>query len=122
MTGSEVEALVEAELLQIADESVVKSIHALRVTPYPVKRGWDYGLPEESYVCWTVLEHRASNTCIAYCSQGFGPFYPWGLVSIEGEFMNMGMDSQWYLKLEDAFRVSKACDEPLPEDYELRWD
>jgi hypothetical protein len=48
--------------------------------PNPVMRGWDYGTDDEAYPCWSLLEHKASNTGIAYCESGFGPGSPWGLV------------------------------------------
>lgn len=120
MTSSEVDALVETELSRIADEALADSIRALRVTPYSVKRGWDYGSTGESYECWTVLEHPASNTGIAYCLQGFGPSDPWGLVFLSGEYMSIGMDANWYAVLEDAFRESMAWNGTAPEDYEVR--
>ena len=74
--------LVEREILRISDKNLVQRIRELLVVPYPVERGWDYGAIDEQYVCWTVLEHPASNTGIAFCEKGFGPSDPWGLVSI----------------------------------------
>jgi len=66
----------------------------------------------------TVIEHRESNTGIAFCNQGFGPAYPWGLVFLSGEHMSIGMDSGWFISLEQAMRDSMAWDEPNPEGYE----
>lgn len=106
--------LVKAELATINDSALVTAIHALMVEPYAVDRDWDYGLPGQTYVCWTVAEHPLSNTAIVYCESGFGPAHPWGLVSLSGPNTSMGMDSSWYARLEDAVRESAACNLPLP--------
>ncbi len=113
--------LVESELATISDPDVVEVIRRFLVTPYPVERDWDYGQPGEKYICWTVLEHRPSNTVIAYSKKkGFGPTAPWGIVFLSGEYMSIGMDSEWFAKLEDAVRGSCAWDLPNPPDYEVR--
>lgn len=88
------------------------------VAPYPSERVWDYGLPGQTYVCWIVFEHRDSNTAIAYCSEGFGPKNPWGLLFIEGPYMSMGMDSGWYDNLEWTYRESSAFEETHPNGSE----
>jgi len=110
-------SLVEAELAKITDATVFASVRPLLVTPYPVERDWDYG--PDKYICWTVLEHKRSNTGIAYCESGFGPAYPCGLVFLSGDQMSIGPDHAWYLSLEDAFRNSEAWDRPNPPDYEV---
>jgi hypothetical protein len=103
----------------ISDPAVRDLVHRLRVEPYPVERDWDYGKPDERYVCWTVLEHRPSNTGVAYCDAGFGPASPWGLVFLSGPHMNIGMDSAWFATLEGAVRDSMAWDGPNPPGYEV---
>lgn len=107
---------IETELARITDSLLVSRIRQLLVTPTPHERDWDYGLPGQTYVCWNVLEHRASNTAIVYCESGFGPLHPWGLVALTGPGTGMGMDSSWYETLEDAVRESPACDLPAPPD------
>ncbi len=102
--------LIDAELAKIDDRDLVERIRELLVTPQPVSREWDYGAPSQTYVCWTVLEHPASNTGVAYCESGFGPSHPWGLVWLSGPYMSMGMDSGWYPNLEDAVRESMFFD------------
>jgi hypothetical protein len=111
--------LVEREFERIRDRRVVEKIRPLLITPYPVERLWDYGAPGQRFTCWTVLEHADSNTGIAFCSEGFGPSYPWGLVFLSGH-LNIGMDCSWYVSLEDAFRESMAWQEPNPEGYEVQ--
>ena len=110
---------VEHQIQQIADRRVVGKILPLLVTPYPVERSWDYGEPDQKFTCWTVLEHAESNSGIAFCSEGFGPSYPWGLVSLSGPHMGIGTDCGWYVSLEQAFRESMAWDEENPDGYEV---
>lgn len=88
-------------------------------SPLAVERDWDYGRDDERFTCWTVLEHSPSNTGIAYCQQGFGPSCPWGLVSLSGQHMGIGMDCGWFSTLESAMRGSMAWDGPNPENYEV---
>jgi hypothetical protein len=110
--------LVEKELRRISDERLVNRIRELMVSPYPVERAWDYEPRGQRFVCWTVLEHQPSKTGIAYCSEGFGPSYPWGLVFLSGDYMSIGMDCGWFASLEDAMRESMAWDGPNPEGYQ----
>ena len=112
--------LVELELAKITDAQMSERIRQLLVPPYPVLRDWDYSPPDSRYTCWTVLEHRDSNTGIAYCEQGFGPTHPWGLVHLSGPHMSIGMDCSWYQSLEDAIRESATWDEPNPEGSEVQ--
>jgi hypothetical protein len=116
----DISSRVEHELKQISDGKLVSRIRELLVTPNPVERAWDYGSRGEHFVCWTVLEHHPSNTGIAYCLQGFGPAYPWGLVSLSGSHMNIGMDCSWFASLEDAMRESLAWDGTNPRGYEVQ--
>lgn len=115
-----VQALVDEQLIRISDQMILSRIRELLVPPYPIDRPWDYGLPGESHTCWTVLEHAPSNTGIAYCAQGFGPSFPWGLVFLAGPYMNIGMDAGWFASLEEAMRDCKAWDEPNPPASEAR--
>jgi hypothetical protein len=59
-----------------------------------------------------VLEHVERNLAVAYCPEGFGPRCPWGLLWLAGPWTSMGMDSSWYLTLEDALRDSLDLDDP----------
>jgi hypothetical protein len=113
-----IDALVDQELTRVTDAKLSARIAELRVKPSCVERAWDYGEHATSYPCWTILEHPETNTGIAYCSQGFGPSFPWGLVFLSGPHMSIGMDSGWYGSLEAALRESMAWDEPNPEGYE----
>jgi len=103
----------------MTDKTLVAAIEPLLVAPHREDREWDYGPANQTYPCWIVLEHPPSNTGIAYCIEGFGPRCPWGLLWLNGEHLNMGMDSGWYTSLEGAFRESRACDLPTPPGYEV---
>lgn len=111
--------LVEREMEVICDSAVVSLIHRLRVNPYPVERDWEYGALGDRYVCWTVLEHRPSNTGIAYCNAWFGPAHPWRLVFLSGPHLSIGMDSEWFATLEGAVRDSVAWDGDNPPGYQV---
>ena len=116
----EISDLVERQIESVTDRKVAEQIRALLVTPRPVERLWDYGAPDQRFTCWTVLEHPESNTGIAFCSEGFGPSSPWGLVFLSGPHMSIGMDSGWFASLEGAFRDSMAWQEENPEGYEAQ--
>ena len=117
-TKEDISKLVREELARVADERLAQRISELLVEPYCVDRAWDYGAAGVTYPCWTVLEHIQSNTGIAYCTEGFGPADPWGLVFLTGPNISIGMDSGWFLSLEGAMRDSMAWDGPNPEGYE----
>ena len=106
-----VQDLVERELSGITDSRVIARLRALLVSPYAVEREWYYGLPGQTYICWTVLEHKISNTGIAYCADGFGPDHPWGLVFLTGPRTGIGMDSGWLPTLEQALKETMAWEE-----------
>lgn len=101
-------SLVEAELSQLNDARVMAHIRGLLVEPRMVMRVFDYGSPGERFPCWSILDHDASNTGIAYCEQGFGPKTPWGLVFLTGQHMSMGSDAGWYPAFRDAYFESRA--------------
>ena len=113
---SQLDRLIESELLQLSDEDVASRIRLLLVTPIEHQRNWDYGVKDESFQCFTVLQDAVSNTAIVFCSQGFGPRSPWGLVFMRNEVTppSIGMDSQWYTTFLQAFFESgAAADMPI---------
>jgi hypothetical protein len=117
-TATQIAAVFERELARIAQPDLVALIEQLRVVTRKEHRPWDYGAEDQTFLCWIVLEHAASNTCVAYCSSGFGPGDPWGLLCL-ARHMSMGMDSQWFVSLEDAVRGSKAWEGQNPPGYEV---
>ena len=107
-------ALIEAELAQLHDARVLAHVRSLLVPPRLEQRDWDYGAPGEAYPCWMVLEDPSWNIGIAHCSQGFGPRHPWGLLHLKGEFMSMGMDTNWAPRFLNAYFESQmATDLPI---------
>lgn len=118
--SSMVQERLHGELAKITDASVRDAIAPWLVNPRSELRDWDYGTDGQTFQCWIVLDHPPSNTCIAYCDDGFGPAAPWGLLCIAGAFLSMGMDSGWFKYFEDAFRASKAWDGVNPVGYEVR--
>ena len=115
----DIERFVRNDLDRVSDKRLVAAIEALLVAPRWEERDWDYGAVGQKHSCWIVLEHPASNTGIAYSAEGFGPGNPWGLLSLRGDHLSMGMDCGWFTFLEDAFRESMACDLPPPPGYEV---
>lgn len=109
-TSESVARRVELELQRIGDRHLVTRIRGLLVPPRCERRPWDYGQVGQTFPCWIVLEHRRSNTAIAYCAEGFGPRSPWGLLFLEGPCKSMGMDSAWFPHLGEAFLESMASD------------
>ncbi len=109
VTSTQIKTLVDVELSALHDTRVISHIRGLLVEPIVVLREWDYGTPDQSYPCWSVLNHPKSNTGIAYCEFGFGPRNPWGLVGLSGESnMSIGMDSAWFESFLDAYFESHA--------------
>jgi hypothetical protein len=117
-TGDQVRTLVDQELARIADSQLRDRIRTLLVAPARADRDWHYGAPGDTYPCWTVLEDSSSDTAIVFCSQGFGPAYPWGVVRLSND--EIGSDDQWFLTLEDAMRCSPAWRGENPADYEVQ--
>jgi hypothetical protein len=118
MTANDMTALVEAEIAKIMQPDLVTRIRELLVPVRCELRGWDYGkIGDEEFPCWIFAEHPQSNTAFAYSEHGFGPSSPWGLLFIRGKYTSMGMDSGWFVSLEDLFRESMAWDGANPPDY-----
>ena len=84
--------LIEVELSGVQDERVVAHIRAMLIEPYTIMRNWDYGEPDQQYLCWMTLNDPVTGAEIGYCEEGFGLKSPWGLIS-SGENQSMGMDS-----------------------------
>lgn len=106
--------LIEDELTTLSDIRVVAHVTKWLVEPRAVLRSWDYGAHGEQYPCWIVLDDPAhSFSAIAFCEFGFGPKWPWGLIS-SGDAPGdtpMGMDSGWFPSFLDAYFESWAATE-----------
>jgi len=111
MEARQISDLIEKEFGKCSDPKAIALIRELLVSPRCQKRPWDYGKKGDTYPCWIVAEHRASNTAFVYCEDGFGPKCPWGLLWISGDNLSMGMDSSWFTSLEAAVKDSFAWEE-----------
>ncbi len=118
MQAPDIEALVAQQMACLSQPDLVQAIRLHLVPPRCEHRPWDYGAPGQTHLCWIVAEHQPSNTCIAFCESGFGPSYPWGLLFLSRHHLNMGIDSQWFISLEEAFRDSMAWEGRNPPGYE----
>ena len=103
--AGDIDALVAEQIARISQPDLVQAIRRLLVPARCEHRPWDYGARHQTYPCWVVVEHRPSNTAIAYSEWGFGPSSPWGLLFLSGPHLSMGMDSQWFVSLEEIGRA-----------------
>lgn len=111
-SAADVAALVARELAAIADVAVREGLRSRLTYPTADPRDWDYGSAGEQYPCWIVAAQVGIDTAIVYSEHGFGPSDPWGIVSTSSTWF--GMDSAWFLRLEDAFvQSSLARDLPI---------
>jgi hypothetical protein len=120
MHASDISSLVEAEIGRIVQSELVEVIRNHLVEPRMELRDWDYGEDSEQFECWIVCEDWQSNNAIAYCDQGFGPTYPWGVLSLKGEQLSMGPDGGWFATFEDAARCSGMWTGDNPPNYEVQ--
>jgi hypothetical protein len=110
-SSEDVAALAAEQLATIRDAVVRDALRALLQTPSRHLRDWDYGVAGEQFECWAVAVDPESDTALVYSEHGFGPVHPWGLVSASER--RFGMDSGWFLRLEDAF-VDSSMGADLP--------
>ena len=110
-TPAQVQALLEQELELLHDAVVRDALARSLIVPEYHLRAWDYGAVGEQYTCWTVAKDASSDSALVFSEHGHGPHSPWGLVSMSKLWF--GMDSGWFLRLEDAF-VDSAMSSDLP--------
>ena len=105
----EITSRLVRELELIGDAVVREALAGRLIVPEYHLRAWDYGAAGEQYPCWSVAKDEASDSAIVFSEHGHGPHSPWGLVSMSQLWF--GMDSGWFLHLEDAF-----VDSPMSSD------
>jgi hypothetical protein len=115
MQLAEFQSLFDSELEKIDQQAVVECIEKFRIPPRLQYLNWDYGEEGQQYPCWIAVEDPGTGTAVVFCQQGFGPQYPWGLVSIEGPYQSMGTDYQWFVTLEEAVRDAMFSEGPNPD-------
>lgn len=101
IAASDITSLAQREIEAIADPVVRAALARRLIAPELHLREWDYGAPGERYPCWTVAKDLRSDCGVVFSLYGHGPGHPWGLVSLSNAWF--GMDSGWFLRLEDAF-------------------
>jgi hypothetical protein len=118
MRREEVDEILVSEISKIAQPDLITTIESRRITPRSEIRDWDYSPKDAQYECWVCVEDISSKSCVAYCQEGFGPTYPWGLLELHGDNASLGMDAQWYRTLEDAVRAASFWAGINPIGYE----
>jgi len=119
MTTEEFEVLMSSEISKVNQTEMLELIKSIKGQVRSETRIWNYGIENQEFTCWVAFEHLATKTSIVYCNKGFGPNYPWGLLSTNTPNNDMGIDSQWYISLEDAIRNSDFWHGTNPKDYEV---
>jgi hypothetical protein len=104
IAAAEITSLARREVESIVDLTVREALSQRLIEPELHLRDWDYGAQGERYPCWTVAKDPPSDSAIVYSMHGHGPSNPWGLVALSNSWF--GMDSGWFLRLEDAFLES----------------
>ena len=108
-TAGEVRVLVEGEVRNIADASIVQGIQTFLITPRLEMRTWGWGMAPADYPVWIVAESSRYDYGIAFSDYGFAPEHSWGLVfSLHRDF---DADYYWYSTLEAAYRESRLLQE-----------
>lgn len=114
-----VASLIERQIASLAQRELAELIRALCVPLRWERRFWNYGEPEQVFFCCVFAEHQASGVSFVYCENGFGPDYPWGMLSAAADDRSMGLDGQWYASIEDVFRGSGVWRGVDPPGYEV---
>ena len=112
MTFDEITQLLAEQMAEIKDRHRHAAISAFLVTPERQVRTWGYGPGE--FECWTIARDDLRGTVLVYCQGAFCD--PWG--SLASDSRDLGMDSDWFSTLDDAF-IATLWIGPLPPDYEV---
>ncbi len=95
--------ILERELAAIEDPKARQQIGTVLVEPTPMRCGWDYGPPGQTFPCWKVgRDPDGQSVGIVYCESGFGPESPWGLVWLHEAIPSMGQDTGWFPTFREA--------------------
>lgn len=118
VSREQIVTLVTQEMDLIENPAMKTELSKYLVAPTLQRRKWQYSNPPSEFTCWMVAVFPTRGLGIVYCDQGHGPDSPWALVDLETQWF--GMDSEWFLRLDDAFIRSGMWKGPLPPDYEVR--
>jgi len=113
----QIESLRDAEVARIADSDIRDALRSTLVALRRCDLQWEHGAQVEHYPAVIVAEFPERRMAIAFSERGFGPDYPWGLISLER--LRTEMDANWFHSLEDAYRASGASLGRTPPGYEV---
>lgn len=103
-----------AELGRFADGRRRRAVEALLCAPFLQHRVWNWNAGQVVPV-WVFALVPGRELVLAYSTAGYGD--PWGLLDVDDD--SLGMDSQWYLYLEDA-AADGGVGGPPPPGFQIR--
>ena len=112
MTSADISHLVREQITLITAEDRALALMDYLVEPELHIRTWNYG--REEFQCWVVARADMGQWILIYAEEGFSD--SWGIVCETDS--DLGMDSQWFTTLDDAF-VAAFWTGPLPPGYEV---
>jgi hypothetical protein len=107
------QADIERELRYFDSDVQREAFGVARVAPYEYLESWQYST--EQHKCTVIAAD--GQTQIVYCATGFGPSFPWSIQK-DGE-NDLGMDSEWYAYLYEAFVCSTMWHGGIPYGFVL---
>lgn len=112
MTPAEIEQLIAAEVARVEDPVRRAALRKILVQPSSHERLSQH--LDGVFTCWVVARDLVGRYVLVFC---IGPFAdPWGF--LDPASADLGLDSQWFTKLDDAF-IAAIWDGPLPPNYEV---
>lgn len=111
MNTANLDHLIEGELRYFETDEQRRAFHVSRISHFACSEQWQYGA--ETHRCTVVASD--GETQIVHCLTGFGPSFPWSVQRV-GE-SDLGMDSQWFAYLYEAFICSTMWPHGVPEGF-----
>lgn len=105
--------MIRDELEYFDSDEQRQAFLSFRIEPVQVTQHWQYG--DEAHTCFIVA--RSERFQIVYCASGFGRSFPWSYQRRGA--IDLGMDSDWYAYLYEAFICSGLWTGPEPHDFML---
>src|SRR5215213_4368538 len=116
MPQSEVRRLVTYELAHVADEARREALRTVLVEPARDERMSEWF--DEPFACWVVAAAPWSGHVVLFCERGYASDH-WG--ALPAGDASMGIDSDWFSTLDDAFIASGLWTGELTESYVVDW-
>lgn len=102
--------MVRKQIASIADPARREALVARLVPPTFHSRTWSYG--PGHFQCWVVARDSTRGIVLVHATGAFSD--PWGCLDAHSD--DLGMDSDWFASLDDAF-IQSTWDGPLPPGY-----